>query len=391
MEENNFSEWLLLEEKNYNEIPSEMQNILETKPLLSSKDIYLLVDRINSYYFYKKRQEEKVDNSYFEKVIDIYDACISEKDRFDILLMINNKESFLKYAKKHYNFFKIKFQETLFVDPSSIDELDTLKDVEEDFYYYFKNSNYKLKLAFFDENIISSIYQLFREDIKFLVDNKIVKYYYKYLPYMNFKQLIETFINALKQDSAKNEVEIFWKVINKSKYKNEWDSQYIYNLINNREILEKLIKSLKKHYILKSLNNTVSSGFNELFRTKVKEYDICGDTPKDLFSLSYINSLNKLETLSSYERKNSPLYLKCFQIFLKEFLSNYKDEITKEEINILEALFQRIINHKNIFEILAINNKKSLYHYYKTGKFNLNINIHFELIKNYKSLFAQSG
>lgn len=91
----------------------------------------------------------------------------------------------------------------MFVDPSSIDELDTLKDVEEDFYYYFKNSNYKLKLAFFDENIISSIYQLFREDIKFLVDNKIVKYYYKYLPYMNFKQLIETFINALKQDSAK--------------------------------------------------------------------------------------------------------------------------------------------------------------------------------------------
>lgn len=60
MEENNFSEWLLLEEKNYNEIPSEMQNILETKPLLSSKDIYLLVDRINSYYFYKKDKKKKL-------------------------------------------------------------------------------------------------------------------------------------------------------------------------------------------------------------------------------------------------------------------------------------------------------------------------------------------
>ena len=380
-----FGELLSLDADKYNELSEKIQYILETKPLLTSKDIYLLVEKIYSYYFYKRRHKEKVDNSYFEKVLDTYDTCISEKDRFDILLMINNIESFYKYAKKHYNFFKIKFQETLFVDPSSIDELDTLEDVEEDFNYHFKDNKYKLKLAFFDENIISSIYQLFREDINFLVGNKIVKYYYKYLPYMNFKDLIETFINALKQGATQNEVEIFWVVLNKSKYKNEWDSQYIYNLINNREILEKLIKSLKKHYILKSLNNTVSSGFNELFRTKVKEYDICGDTPKDLFSLSYINSLNKLETLSSYERKNSPLYLKCFQIFLKEFLSNYKDEITKEEINILEALFQRIINHKNIFEILAINNKKSLYHYYKTGKFNLNINIHFELIKNYNA------
>lgn len=380
-----FGELLSLDADKYNELSEKIQYILETKPLLTSKDIYLLVEKINSYYSYKKRHKEKVDNSYFEKILDIYDNSLNEKDRFDILLNINNKESFLKYAKKHYNFFKSKFNETVFVDPSSIVELDTLEDVDEDFNYHFKGNNYKLKLAFFDGNTIFLIYQLFREDIKFLVDNKIVKYYYKYLPYMNFKQLIKTFINTLKQDSTQNKVEIFWEVLNKSKFKNEWDSQYIYKLINNREILEKLIKSLKKHYILKSLNNTVSSGFNEIFRTKVKEYDICDNAPKDLFSLSYINSLNRLEELSSTERKNSSLYLKCFQIFLKEFLINYKDEISKEEINILDALFQRVINHKNIFEILSINNKKSLYHYHKTGKFNLNINIHFELIKNYNA------
>ena len=385
MQMNDFLEGPFLNEDKYDELQKKVQYILETKPLLTSKDIYLLVDKINSYYFYKEIHKEKVDNSYFEKILDIYDNSLNEKDRFDILLNINNKESFFKYAKKHYNFFKSKFNETVFVDPSSIDELDTLKDVEEEFNYHFKDSNYKLKLAFFDRTIIYPIYKLFSNDIKFLNGNNIVKYYYKYLPYMNFKQLIETFINALKQGATQNEVEMFWKVLNKSKYKNEWNSQYIYNLINNKEILEKLIKSLKRHYKLISINNTVSSGFNELFRTKVKEYDICDDAPKDLFSLSYIDSLNKLETLSSYERKNSSLYLKCFQIFIKEFLSNYKNGITKEEINILEALFQRIINHKNIFEILAINNKKTLYHYYKTGKFNLNINIHFELIKNYNA------
>ena len=102
-------------------------------------------------------------------------------------------------------------------------------------------------------------------------------------PVCNFKELIETFINTLKQGATQNEVEIFWGVLNKSKYKNEWNLQYIYNLINNKEILEKLIKSLKQHYKLISINNTISSGFNELFRTKVKEYNICDDAPKDLF------------------------------------------------------------------------------------------------------------
>lgn len=99
-----FGELLSLDADKYNEILEKIQYILETKPLLTSKDIYLLVEKINSYYFYNKIHGEKVDNSYFEKVLDIYDTCISEKDRFDILLMINNKESFFKYAKKHYNF-----------------------------------------------------------------------------------------------------------------------------------------------------------------------------------------------------------------------------------------------------------------------------------------------
>ena len=97
---------------------------------------------------------ENIDNNSFEIINQLWTRNKNNGiNRFDILLMINNIESFYKYAKKHYNFFKIKFQETLFVDPSSIDELDTLEDVEEDFNYHFKDNKYKLKLAFFDENI----------------------------------------------------------------------------------------------------------------------------------------------------------------------------------------------------------------------------------------------
>lgn len=383
MEENNFSVWFLSEEEYNCKVQSEIQNILETKPLLESKDIYVLVARINSYY--KNNHKEKVDNSYFEKILDMYDNSLNEKDRFDVLLKISNPAYFIKYAKKHYNFFKNKFKETVFVDPAILEETDIIEDIEEKFKYIFKDTNYKLKLAYLDTTIIYHIYQLFLEDINFLYNNNICKYHYEYLSYMNYKELITIFINSLKQENGQNEVEIFWEVFNNSKYKNEWDLQYIYNLINNREILEKLIKSLKKNYIFKNLNNKVSSLFNELFRTKVKEFDICDDMPKDLFSLSYIDSLNKLEILSTHERKNSPLYLKCFQIFLKTFLINYKDKIGKEEINILEALFQRIINHKNIFKILMLNNKKALYHYYKTDKFNLNIEVPLEFVKSYNA------
>ena len=50
MEENNFSVWFLSEEEYNCKVQSEIQNILETKPLLESKDIYVLVARINSYY-----------------------------------------------------------------------------------------------------------------------------------------------------------------------------------------------------------------------------------------------------------------------------------------------------------------------------------------------------
>lgn len=381
MQKNNFS----LVDNEYNELFEIIQYILSTKPLLTSNEVCALVDKINSYYLYKRSHNEKVDNSYFEKVLDVYDKCINENDRFDILLMVNNRESFSKYAKKYYSFFKRKFQETLFVDSSTIDELDTLEDVEMRFNYDYKDNNYQLKLAFFDDNIISSIYQLFSEDIKFLVDNKIVKYYSKYyskyLCNMNFEMLIETFINVLKQNHSQEELQIFWDVFSAALYKNKWSFQYIYNLMDNKEVAEMLIKSLKNQYICYSL----SSYFNDLFRTKVKEYDIGDDVPNDLFSLSYMNSLNRLEALSLREKKNSYLYLKCFHIFIEELVSNYQDKMSEDEIDKLEALFRRIINHKNIFEILSIDNKKSLYHYYKTNRLNLDISLNFELIRNYNA------
>ena len=385
MKKSDSFEWLSLEEDNYDELPKQLQYILETKPLLTSKNIYKLIKKINIYYLREKNK--KTDESYFDKVLNLYDIYISEKDRFDVLLTINNKESFFKYAKKHYQFFKKKFQETVFVDEYSIDELDTFEEIESLFYFNYEDTNYKLKLISFDKTIIYPICKLFLEDIKFYYNDSIIKCYHKYLSHMNFKELDDILSYALKEEFNQDYIDELISAFNNKITSHSLSYEDINSLmqIDNRETLEILILCLKKHSILTNANNIVTDNFNKILRKKVKDYDFRDDISEDLFSLKYINNLNKLEILSSSERKKSSLYLKCFQIFLKEFLSNYNDEITKEEIKIIEALFQRVINHKNIFQILKINNKKTLYHYYKSGKFNLNIDIPFELVKNYNA------
>ena len=42
MKKSDSFEWLSLEEDNYDELPKQLQYILETKPLLTSKNIYKL-------------------------------------------------------------------------------------------------------------------------------------------------------------------------------------------------------------------------------------------------------------------------------------------------------------------------------------------------------------
>ena len=385
MKKSDSFDWLFLEEDNYDDFSKQIQYILETKPFLTSENIYKLIKKINIYYLREKNK--KVDKSYFDQVLNLYDICINEKDRFDVLLTINDKESFFKYAKKHYQFFKKKFQETVFVDEYSIDELDTFEEIESLFYYNFKDTNYKLKLISLDETIIYPICKLFLEDINFYYNDSIIKYCHKYLSLMNFKELGDIFSYALKKEFNKNYIDELLTTFNKKITRHNVSYEEINSLmqIDNKEILEILISCLKQPHILTNSNNIVIDNFNKLLRNKIKGYDFGDDILDDLFSLKYINALNKLEMLSSSERKKEPLYLKCFQIFLKEFLSKYKDKITKEEIKIIEALFQRVINRKNIFQILKIDNKKTLYHYYKSGKFNLNINTSFEIVKNYNA------
>ena len=50
MKKSDSFDWLFLEEDNYDDFPKEIQYILETKPFLTSENIYKKIKKINIYY-----------------------------------------------------------------------------------------------------------------------------------------------------------------------------------------------------------------------------------------------------------------------------------------------------------------------------------------------------
>ncbi len=370
----------------YEDLPNTIREVIETKPNLSIKDIMSLFDSINNYY----RKNKEIEYNYFDKIIELYDKDLGNDDKFNVLFKINIRESFIKYAKKHYTYFKERLEKTIFIEDFFPEDAEIIEDVLDKIDPYFRKNNYKIEIGNFNEIITFPMYQLFFNEIRStsMYSNEVIKYDTVYLNYMSFDELTTVFNMALSQEISQEEILRFLIVFYEKKNNEEYNMQSLYKIINTKEKLEKIMETLKNksHYLKnRSVLSYLYNMVYMVFRANSEDYDINNDIPEDLFSLSYIKALNEIEKLSSIERKQSSLYLKCFQIFFKTFISNYKDKISKEDINILEALFQRIINCRNSSNILAIDNKKSLYHYYKTNKLNLDINLPFELIRNYNA------
>jgi len=89
----------------------------------------------------------------------------------------------------------------------------------------------------------------------------------------------------------------------------------------------------------------------------------------DRIGKEYFQTLKYLANIDKKERKNNPLYKKAYNLFLKELLKDFKDELDSNEYVLIERIFERIINGTSLFLALKINNKKSLYHFYKTNIF----------------------
>ena len=393
----------LFSEDECREFSYKIESILRNKPPLTCLELDLLFGDIADYYIESKKYNLQIDELYFDKILDIYDDKLREDDKFNVLLTINRCDSFIKYAKKHYNLFKKKFEKTVFVTDDKFSEEDTIIDIKESFDLCYPNNDYKLVVFPYYNDIIIPAYQLFFKELKFYNGSNIIKFPSAFLFKINFEKILEAFLGAIEENNENDMnhiIVIFIRKIEREFVKNSCNEEYIKNKLKiilnsfkDSKGIERLLKIIYSNKIMNNimfsfyeiLRNNIMFSFYEILRNNIDNYIIDDEFQEDLLSLSYIKNLNKLEELSAQQKNDSLLYLKCFQVFLKEFLINYRDELVEGDINIIEVLFKRLINHRNIFDILTIDNRKSLYFYYKTNILFLNIDISFELIKKFNA------
>lgn len=376
-------------EDDVREFSYKVESILRDKPPLTCSELGLLFEDIQDYYIESKKYNLQVDELYFDKILDIYDDKLGEDDKFNFLLTINKSDSFIKYARKHYNLFKQKFEKTVFVSYDNFSEDDTIIDIRESFDLYYPNNDYKLIVFPCNYDMINPIYQLFFKELKFYRGSTIIKFDTIFLFKLDFENIFESLSAAVLENNLNEINNIIMVLVKKIEIK--YDSGIEEYIINKLKIILNSFKDIKGiEMLLKMMYpnimmNNIMFGLYETLRSNIDNYIIDDEFQADLLSLKYIKNLNKLEDLSRQQKNDSLLYLKCFQVFLKEFLINYQDELVDGDINIIEVLFKRLINHRNIFDILTIDNRKSLYYYYKTNILFLNIDISFELIKNFNA------
>lgn len=382
-----FLDSLLLNEKDSvnQSFFQKVEKILETYPPLSSSDIYSLILDVNFFFSTKSSSDKKKGATYIKKLIDFYDEELSDDHKFYVLLHLNDNQLFEEYAFKHYKLFQEKLNSVVFVEDYD-DELIDLFDFQDDLDYL--GYPYQAEWANFGPNTYYLLYTFFGDQLKFFENNKIQRYIFKQFNYLSHNQKLSILCDALKKELS---LEDFQTIVN-SFPSYDGDDQVDFTTLlqsvdNSKqmtyvlELFSSLYFSLSSH-----LSYTFSYLYNYAFRLKVEEFDFEEkDNVDNLFSISYLKSLNKLEKMSLSERKKSSLYLSCFQTFLKTFLFHYFDTVDDHDFFILELLFQRIIHHKKVFDILAIDNKKSLYHYYKTDRFVSSIDYPLDMIKSYNA------
>lgn len=335
------------------------------------------------------------DNTLFFQILNDYDKYISDSNKLNVLLLINDVSIFREYALKYYELFEGEFKKIVFYEVGCCDydfSDGLFIDCEIDGYIMMNESC-------LSRNVLEC-YSLFNHVIKFFIDGKITNWYWKdsLLVCLSYAQLVD----LLKREMAVNvnsslNAEIVRFILCKCNYdweglKNDFSSDVVMNNILIKVVLGKL-DSFDYPLGVESLIKVCENSLNKFGNRDIGIDQITGN-----LDLYYLISLNNLRKIPIKERKNSGLYLKCFQVFtnimFEKILKKNKydgelvieDVFSDEELVIIEALFQRIINNgKRIFEILSINDKKTLYHYFKTNELVHDIPLSLEEIKRYNA------
>lgn len=398
-----FPEFLMESEKI---VKVDLARILEENPELTFDEIKNIIFRIKDYYRFFYDSEDK-ENNLYDKFLNLYGSKMTAEEKLIILFKIGSKDSFCRFALKHYDTLKKEIEKRVFISDPFVFDTETLEEFQVMIDSLYENENYQADWWYNIEfDMLVDLYKIFGENIKLFNRRKIEKYDLNHLCSLDEKDLEALFVNEFSIKHPKDigkfltvfsyqDERNYFSIIEKEA--NSFFSK-LRSLVKTNKDIRNILEGIKEEYtdsVFKVEEDTryyFSMVYNELLREKVARFDCNDDCQlRSVFDINFLKALNELSKYTKEELRSSTLYLNCFKVFLTEFLKNYKEQVNNQTLVIIETLFKRVIQKKNIFDILYINNEKSLWHFYKTDEFVGKFHISVDVIKRangkqYKSL-----
>ncbi len=365
-----------------------IEEIILKKPQLAPNEIKDIISNIDFYQLDSDKEEST--NSYFQDILEIYDDTLSIEDRWKCLLWITIPSYFETYAKKHYKEFQDFLKDKIFAVNNDSNFFESLEEFQMMLDFTNKEDQLHVRWINFSPKTTSILYRLFVKNLRFLEDNSlcIKNYCNEMLEGLSLSEML-SFIISQKHSFpvSDKEFKLFLSFLSHKLTAENRDVLESSSLIETKEDFQQMINYLSDIIPSKVIEDFDFFGYfyNVVLRNKARSFPREENNFSNMYSLSYLQALNDLEKTSHSSNYQNPLYLRCFQIFIQEFLKEFEDTLEKEDFIILEILFRRIICHKNIRTILNIKNRLMLWHYYKTEEFVNPTKYTIEEIKKYNA------
>lgn len=346
-----------------------------------------LLGEITIYYKHNNEKNNKLKDTttlkekviyYYKVILNEYEYLLTAEEKFNIFLKNPIREIIESYIKNNYQDIKNILKKHVYINSLRVDDLEDLFEYQMVLDFKYKNLNLKADWGVFSGPAIMLLYKYFQEDLKFLEDNKIEKYPYSALRTITYQNLKEIYSEIPKKDINISTLNSFFKAIKETH--NNFQDEERKKLIKSGYSITTIFNNSNQTEI----KNFLLSGTNaKILKELLDEENINFEEPNSIYSLNFLNALNKLSKLENNKLKESFLYLKCFKLFLKEFLTNFEENLSLKDFNTLEIIFRRSIKRTDSYNLLKIKNKKALYHNYKTDEIINNLDVDLEFIKSY--------
>lgn len=369
-------------EEAYSTYLTEINDILENYSTMPTQKIFSVLGDFSRFYEIKPECREEL-SAYFKKIILCCQDKFTDEQKFDLLFYCFDEKSLEQYIQINNEALLAYFKSHIFIDKSLVNDTDELWEFQMHFDYTYPEKHCRVAWWYPEHFYSYLMYRYFSKEIKLFVDNKINHTTSRIISNLTVEQLSNLLdIDAFLEEDMKF---VFSSILNKAKLiDSEVDESFLLSFFQKID-LNVSLRTLKELYEepssidYSSLSYVYSTILRRLVPDEKEEIEEVGE----VFSISFLKALNQLELSKSSQLTQNTLYLNTFRKFLTEFVRHYQDPITVDTINLIEALFKRAINRKDIFSMLKINNEKSLLHYYKTDELVLSLSCSKEELKKY--------